>query len=194
MCELPGAARDVATLVGPVATRDRQVPRRRDDRNPSAIAGSRVGVTRLGLAARPGRGAHLWPQFGPQLSVAGGLSGCEKLVPSVRLTAKSLQMRLLRRRVSDGTRTRDRLGHKQGVGSGAVARSSALHRHICGLRVHRATRRARVDPGGYGAIPVGFAPNPGAWARPTRTATFSGGVTSRALRLCDCPAPDTPGP
>jgi hypothetical protein len=60
----------------------------------------------------------LAPNRGPQLAVAGRLSPCDGIAPSVSLTAKGLQMPPFRRRVSDGTRTRDRLDHNQGVKSG----------------------------------------------------------------------------
>jgi hypothetical protein len=53
-------------------------------------------------------------------------SGCVELAPWVGVLTKGLQMRHFRRRVSDGTRTRDRLDHKQGLGSTQFGAQSRL--------------------------------------------------------------------
>jgi hypothetical protein len=79
-------------------------------------------------AAPPGGGARL----GVQLAAAGGLSGCEKLAPSVGGTVKDLQRRPWRRRVSDGTRTRDRLDHNQAVAPCGFGLNAASSGDSCG--------------------------------------------------------------
>jgi hypothetical protein len=71
-------------------------------------------------------------------------------------------MRVLRRRVSDGTRTRDRLDHKLGVGWGSVRRFTALARRFRRHTMHRAVQPIPVD---WARFPLLSAPIRGLGAR-----------------------------
>jgi hypothetical protein len=64
--------------------------------------------------------------------------------------------------VSDGTRTRDRVDHNQGLVSGQISPQSRLG---SGIRVDQSGERRRRYPGRYGSIPVGFGPDSQAWGQ-----------------------------
>ena len=64
--------------------------------------------------------------------------------------------------MSDGTRTRDRLDHEQGVASSNWPLNTRLG---SGIRTARAGRAFAHIPGRYRAIPAGFGPSSRSWAK-----------------------------
>jgi hypothetical protein len=92
-----------------------------------------------------------------------------------RATGTDLHMR---RRVSDGTRTRDRLDHKQGVGPGGSAAQSRLGSGIAPIGAARAIVNIPLDPGRF---PLDSAPIPvlGASARSRASASEDAAASLR---------------